>query len=129
MSISLGAGQCSGRGWNRGASGQNVAGRGVGAVRRGVRAGRRRRTSNSCARLDEVGRFIAEAFKHGKAIGMTGEAAQLMPADAGAAGVVTGDASSLGTFVEQFTQAIGQHRFVEREGARGGIGASRRRLR
>jgi catalase len=79
--------------------------------------------------LDEVGRFIAEAFKHGKPIGMTGEAVQLMPADADAPGLVRGDASSLGTFVEQFTQAIGQHRFAEREGARGGIGASRRRLR
>jgi catalase len=77
--------------------------------------------------LDEVGRFLAEAFKHGKAIGVLEEAVQLLPADAQGPGVVIGGASGVGTFVDQFIQAIGEHRFPEREGARGGIGASRSR--
>jgi catalase len=75
--------------------------------------------------LDEVGRFLAEAFKHGKSIGVLDEAAQLLPADAQGPGVVTGAASTVETFVEQFLQAIGEHRFPQREGTRGGIGASR----
>jgi catalase len=70
--------------------------------------------------LDEVGRFLAEAYKHGKSIGLLGEASQLLPNGTDVPGVVTGDDG----FVERFIQAIGEHRFPEREGARGGIGAT-----
>ena len=31
------------------------------------------------AELDEVGRFLLESFKHGKSIGVVGEAVQLLP--------------------------------------------------
>jgi catalase len=79
------------------------------------------------AQLDEVSRFIVEAFKHGKAIGATGEAVQLLPADARGPGVVAADGARPRSFAAEFITAIGQHRFPEREGARGGIGASRRR--
>jgi catalase len=77
--------------------------------------------------LDEVRRFVQEAFKHGKTIGVIGEAAQLLPSSVEGAGVIVGDASKASDFVEKFVQAVGQHRFPEREGQRGGIGAPRRR--
>jgi catalase len=77
--------------------------------------------------MDEVRRFIVEAFKHGKPVGATGEAVQLLPAEVSGPGVVTAsDGSDPATFAEQFAAAIGEHRFPEREGARGGIGARRR---
>jgi catalase len=70
--------------------------------------------------LDEVERFLAEAFKHGKVIGAFGEARQLLPAYLSGPGVIVGDA-----FTEEFIAALGEHRFPEREGARGGIGSRR----
>jgi catalase len=76
------------------------------------------------AELDEVARFIAEAFRHGKAIGVAGDAAELLAAGIEGAGVVVGG-SDVQKFVDEFTTAIGQHRFPEREGARGGIGGRR----
>jgi catalase len=79
------------------------------------------------AELDEVGRFLLESFKHGKSIGVVGEAAQLLPAGVGGPGVVIGDAANVQSFVDAFVEAIGEHRFPEREGARGGIGATRGR--
>ena len=79
------------------------------------------------AEMDEVGRFLAEAFKHGKTIGVIGEAVELLPAGAIGPGVVTGDGTNVAQFVKQFVTAIGEHRFPEREGARGGIGQNRRR--
>ena len=54
--------------------------------------------------------FVAEAFKHGKAIGAVGEGIQLLY-NSSIPGVVTAPVgSSLNTFVEQFTAAIAQHR-------------------
>ena len=77
------------------------------------------------AELDEVQRFIAEAFRHGEAIGGAGDAAEpLPPGVEGSRVVVVG--SDVQAFVDEFTYAIGQHRFPEREGARGGIGGGRR---
>jgi len=70
--------------------------------------------------LDEVERFLAEAFKHGKVIGAFGEARRLLPAYVSGPGVIVGDA-----FTEEFIAALGEHRFPEREGARGGIGSRR----
>ncbi|MDQ6675134.1 MAG: catalase [Chloroflexota bacterium] len=79
------------------------------------------------AEMDEVTRFIVEAFKHGKAVGASGEAVQLLPSEVHGPGVIVGsDSSTPAAFAEQFAAAIGEHRFPEREGARGGIGASRR---
>jgi catalase len=75
------------------------------------------------AQIDEVARFIVEAFKHGKAVGATGEGVQVLPAEVTGPGVITGADPS--AFAEEFAAAIGQHRFPEREGARGGIGARR----
>jgi catalase len=94
--------------------------------------------------LDEVGRFLREAYAHGKVIGLTGEAVELLPAVAPSDGLLAGDgqraqqqplammgvlaqpdASALDSFAQQFIQAIAQHRFPEREGARGGVGTSR----
>jgi catalase len=77
--------------------------------------------------LDEVDTFLAEAFRHGKAIGATGEGARLLPARPGTPGVVTGDAESMDVFVAEFIAAIGEHRFPQRERARGGIAANRGR--
>jgi len=95
--------------------------------------------------LPEVAQFVAEALRHGKAIGMTGEAVQLLAdvlasdpsakrngndgsgANSSLGIIASADASNLTAFVEQFVAAIAQHRFPEREGARGGIGASRDR--
>jgi catalase len=86
--------------------------------------------------LPEAGRFLAEAFRHGKAIGLTGEAVQLLSEAVGQDGlaqhngapaqgiIVAPDGSHLETFVQQFVAAIAEHRFSEREGARGGVGAS-----
>jgi catalase len=76
--------------------------------------------------LDEVSRFVSEAFKHGKAIGASGEGARLLPAQPGTPGLVIGEASTMAAFVEEFIAAIGEHRFPQREGTRGGIGTSRR---
>ena len=90
--------------------------------------------------MDEVGRFLAEAIKHGKPVGVTGEAVELLSdvlarqtrverngksgASQSLPGIVaSADGADLGAFVEQFVSAIAQHRFPEREGARGGIGA------
>jgi catalase len=81
------------------------------------------------SQLDEVSRFIEEAFKHGKPIAASGEAAQLLPWDGSTPGVVIGDGSDVTAFAEELLAAIGQHRFPEREGARGGIGESRARRR
>jgi catalase len=81
------------------------------------------------SQLDEVSRFIEEAFKHGKPIAASGEAAQLFPWDGSTPGVVIGDGSDVTGFAEELLAAIGQHRFPEREGARGGIGESRARRR
>jgi catalase len=76
--------------------------------------------------MDEVSRFLAEAFKHGKAIGVVAEATALLPPEAvGAPGVISGNAGNPEAFVSDFTTAIGQHRFHEREGSRGGLGSSR----
>jgi catalase len=72
------------------------------------------------AQLDEVGRFIEEAFRHGKAIGVAGDAVELLPPGCEGRGVVVGG-SDVQQFVDDFTAAIGQHRFSEREGTRGGI--------
>jgi catalase len=79
------------------------------------------------AELDEVSRFLTEAFKHGKSIGVVAEAAELLPVEVQGPGVVVGQPAALGTFVTEFVAAIGNHRFPEREGARGGIGANRTR--
>jgi len=79
------------------------------------------------AQMDEVSRFIVEAFKHGKPVGATGEAVQLLPAEVNGPGVITAaDGSTPTAFAQAFIAAMGEHRFPEREGARGGIGASRR---
>jgi catalase len=93
--------------------------------------------------MPEVGVFLAEALRHGKAVGVTGEAVQLLAdalgrepgakrdgndgaAAAGSLGIIAAaDGSNLAAFVDQFSSAIAQHRFPEREGERGGIGASR----
>jgi catalase len=75
--------------------------------------------------LDEVGRFLVEAFKHGKSIGVLDEAVQLLPADAQGPGVVAGSTPDVEAFVTEFVHAIGEHRFPQREGARGGVGANR----
>jgi catalase len=94
--------------------------------------------------LDEVGRFLAEAVRHGKAIGVTGDALRLLSDVLGQGGnsarngdygafedspgiIASADASNLTNFVEQFISAIAQHRFPEREGSRGGVGTSRTR--
>ena len=77
--------------------------------------------------LDEVGQFLTEALKHGKAIGASGEGARLLPGQTGTPGVVVGDAGNMDAFVEKFIAAIGEHRFPEREAARAGTGASRGR--
>jgi catalase len=74
--------------------------------------------------LDEVGRFLAEAFKHGKAIGASSEGTRLLPAQPGTPGVVVGEDGDMEAFVEAFIAAIGEHRFPQREGARGGIGGT-----
>ncbi|MBV9897058.1 MAG: catalase [Chloroflexi bacterium] len=75
--------------------------------------------------LDEVDVFLCEAFRHGKPIGVVAEAQELLPPNVKGPGVIVGG-SDLAGFVEQFVAAIGQHRFPEREGARGGVGNSRR---
>ncbi|MBV9329755.1 MAG: catalase [Chloroflexi bacterium] len=77
------------------------------------------------AELDEVQRFLTEAFKHGKPIGVVGEAAELLPPGVEGPGVVIGD-SDVDAFTTEFVAAIGEHRFPQREGARGGIGGRRR---
>ncbi|MBV9577545.1 MAG: catalase, partial [Chloroflexi bacterium] len=77
------------------------------------------------AELDEVQRFLLEAFKHGKAIGVGRQAAELLPPGVEGPGVVIGD-SDVDAFVTEFVAAIGEHRFPQREGARGGIGGRRR---
>jgi len=79
--------------------------------------------------LDEVGQFLAEALKHGKAIGASGEGARLLPGQAGTPGVVVGDAGNMDAFVEKFISAIGEHRFPEREAASAGAGAGASRGR
>jgi catalase len=68
------------------------------------------------AQLDAVRQFVAEAFRHGKTIGVVGEAAQLLPAGVEGEGVIAGAAGD--AFVQQFVDALGQHRFPSREGAR-----------
>jgi catalase len=69
--------------------------------------------------LDEVGRFLAEAIRHGKAVGVTGEAVQLLSDVLGGAGFVTSvETGNLAPFVDEFVTAIAQHRFPEREAAR-----------
>jgi catalase len=79
------------------------------------------------SQMDEVRVFIVEAFKHGKPVGATGEAVQLLPADVHGSGVVTSsNGSDPGSFAKQFIAAMGQHRFPDREGTRGGIGGRRR---
>jgi len=75
------------------------------------------------SQLSEVQQFLTEAFRHGKAIGAVGDAAQLLPPEVEGEGVVTGGSGA--AFVEQFVAALGEHRFPSREGARGGIGPSR----
>jgi catalase len=77
------------------------------------------------AELDEVQRFLTEAFKHGKAIGVVGEAAMLLPGGVEGPGVIVGDTDAQ-AFASQFAAAIAEHRFPMREGARGGIGGRRR---
>ena len=67
------------------------------------------------ADLAEVSRFLAEAFMHGKAIGASGEGAQLLPAPSGTAGVVVAEAGKMDAFVKEFLAAIGEHRFAVRE--------------
>lgn len=79
------------------------------------------------AELDEVGRFLLESFKHGKSVAVVGEAAQLLPPGVEGPGVVIDDGADIQSCVDAFIAAIGNHRFPEREGARGGIGATRRR--
>jgi catalase len=76
------------------------------------------------AQLPEVQQFLLEAFRHGKAIGVVGEAVQLLPPGVEGDGVIAGAAGA--AFVEQFVGALGEHRFPSREGSRGGIGSSRR---
>jgi catalase len=95
--------------------------------------------------MDEVRHFLLEAVKHGKPVGVTGEAVQFLsdalgrssgPKRNGKAakdelefGIIASvDGSNLTAFAEQFVAAIAQHRFPEREGSRGGIGASRSRV-
>ena len=80
------------------------------------------------AELDEVQRFLTEAFKHGKAIGVMGEAAEVLPPSVEGPGVIRGDTDAQ-SFATQFIAAIGEHRFPMREGARGGIGGRRRAQR
>jgi catalase len=93
--------------------------------------------------MPEVAVFLAEAIRHGKAVGVIGEAVQLLSdalgrgvgatgnGDDGSGGdgslgiIASADGSNLAAFVEQFVSAIAQHRFPQREGSRGGIGASR----
>jgi catalase len=94
--------------------------------------------------LDDVGRFLAEAIRHGKAVGVTGEAVQLLSdvlgrdasaerngtpgTDKSGAGIIASAATAnLEPFVDQFVFAIAQHRFPEREGSQSGIGARRNR--
>jgi catalase len=84
------------------------------------------------AELDEVGRFLAEAFRHGKPIGFSGEAVDLMAVlpgrnrqAAALPGVVTAPGGDMAGFVTEFKAAMAQHRFPEREGARGGSGTPR----
>jgi catalase len=77
------------------------------------------------AELNEVGVFLQEAFRHGKAIGVAAEAAELLPPGAeGSPGIVVGRSAG-DAFAAEFAAAIGQHRFPEREGARGGVGNRR----
>jgi hypothetical protein len=71
--------------------------------------------------LDEVERFLTEAFKHGKVIGVLGEAFQLLPPAVSGSGVIVSD-----TFTDAFIVALGEHRFPDREGPRGGMGGRRR---
>jgi catalase len=78
--------------------------------------------------LDEVQRFLSEAFKHGKAIGVMGEATELLPAGVEGPGVVR-EATDAQSFATEFIAAIGEHRFPMREGARGGIGNPRHAAR
>jgi catalase len=90
---------------------------------------------------DEVVHFVSEALKHGKALGFTGEGVQMLAEVVGhngrrngdaatPAGVVTAESGANMTgFLKQFTAAIAQHRFPEREGSRGGAGNSRSRPR
>ncbi len=78
------------------------------------------------AELDEVERFLAEAFRHGKAIGVLGDAIDLLPPGTDGAGVITGGTDAH-AFIQEFVAAIGEHRFPERAGARGGSGGPRRR--
>ena len=77
--------------------------------------------------LNEVALFLAEAFKHGKAIGASGEGTRLLPAEKGAPGIVTGESDNMKVCVADFIAAIGEHRFPDREPARGGLAAGRRR--
>ena len=98
--------------------------------------------------MGEAGRFLAEAFRHGKPIGVTGEAVQLLSDATGRAataepngastnqgaagnsslGIIVGtDASNLVGFVEQFVTAIAQHRFPERESSHGSLRPTRTR--
>ncbi|MBV9355210.1 MAG: catalase, partial [Chloroflexi bacterium] len=92
--------------------------------------------------MDEALRFLSEAYRHGKVIGLTGEATELLPAVApgdgradgkalsagDGTGVVTrSDGADLDAFLREFVAALAQHRFPEREGARGGVGSSVRR--
>lgn len=71
-------------------------------------------------------RFVEEAFRHGKPIGLLGEARALLPAtalpehaalDVPLAGVVQAegiDTDDIARFVEEFAGAMQQHRFFER---------------
>ena len=63
--------------------------------------------------------FVAEAFKHGKPIGATGEGRDLLRAagidGAAAQGVVIADNGDVATATRQFVEALGQHRFFMRQ--------------
>jgi catalase len=77
--------------------------------------------------LPEVEQFAREIFRHGKAIGVVGDAARLLPPGLDGAGVIV--ESDTTRAVDSFVQAMGAHRFPEREGTRGGIGGGARRKR
>jgi catalase len=101
-----------------------------------------RASVDALMRLDEVPRFLSEAYRHGKLIGLSGAAAEFLrvatadaisPDGAGkqadsstALGVLVSlDGADFAGFAQQFIEALARHRFPEREGARGGIGTSR----
>ena len=70
--------------------------------------------------------FVAEAFKHGKAIGATGEGVDLLR-DAGLPGIALSDGDltadkgvvtlrhGTGDAAERFVEAVAQHRHFDRE--------------